>query len=502
MTIAESFLNLFSPHSLKSFGEYKEGSEKAVKTIKHKVGPVEVQNHLEGRVGLGLVPLDFDQCGWGAIDIDNHDGDSVDHKELAIKMSSIPGTVVTRSKSGGAHIYFFFSAPVSGKEARSIMHQVAMATGLASNEIFPKQNRVREDGFGNWLNLPYFGSDESNRYGINEEGERISLANFVATIRANLSEIETALDAMSIGAPPCIEHLLTTPPKQGHRNMALFSLAVFFKRSKPEAWKEKTQTYALTRMVPPLPEIEIRNVIRSVARTDYTYKCTEPPLLDLCNKDKCRLARHGLTIEQQMGQGSPVGFERLIKYLTEPPVWDLFVKELGSVRLSTRALMSHSMVREAVAEKFLKMIPRLKDEEWSAILSDLMEQADVIDVPVDSTASGLVWAALLEYTSISMRDSEFLNPEEDEEAFIERWEAGLPVLREKELYFSGQRFIKWLRQAKRAEGMQPSGIYMALKDRGVSQKRLRIGGEVKRAWVVPAKDMRKEFPVYKTEDEF
>lgn len=501
MTVAESFLALYSPHSIRSYGEYREGDKDPAKTIKLRPGLMAVENHLSGRVGLGLVPLDIDQCGWGVIDIDSHgDEGDVDLKGLALKFSSFPGTVVTRSKSGGAHIYFFFKEAITGKQARSVIHQVALATDLAGNEIFPKQNKIRPDGWGNWINLPYFGGNSTNRFGVTEDGEQMTLESFVATSRTTPMELERALEQTSIGAPPCIDHLLMNPPPQGQRNMALFSLAVFFKRSAPDRWKDKTQEYALTRMDPPLPLQEIRNVLGSVARTDYTYRCTESPLVDLCNKEKCSMARHGLTIEQQGQQGSPVGFKSLTKYLTEPPVWDL-QSELGPIRLTTKALLSHSMIREAIAERYLKIVPKLKTEEWHALLADLMSRCSIIEVPEDSTPSGLVWNALVEYASVAFSDMGGGDDDEDDDSFKVKWDAGLPVRRNGNLYFQGNKYISWLRRAKRAEGLTPSAIYMALKEKGVEQDRIRIDGDIKRTWVVSAAQMRKSFPVYKAEDE-
>lgn len=497
MTIEEDFLHLFAPHSTRSFGEYTPNSSTPAKTIKLRPSITDVAAHLAGTKGLGLVPLDVDQCGWAVIDIDNHEGQDVDHRALALLMSPFPGTVVTRSKSGGAHIYFFFKEVLTGKEARELVHQIAMATDLAGNEIFPKQNKIRPDGWGNWINLPYFGGEKTERYAVNAEGERLSLASFLATPRATQHELLDVVASRAMGAPPCIDHLLRNPPAQGHRNMALFSIAVFFKRSSPQTWTEKVHDYAAHRLDPPLPRSEVNTVIRSVSSKDYTYRCAEAPLIDICNKELCTLARHGLTTEQQNGCGEPVQVKSLIKYLTEPPVWDLNT-ELGPVRVSTKALLSHSLLREAIAERYLKIIPKLKSEEWHAVLSDLMASCVVIEVPDDSTASGLVWAALMEFAAAAYSDDDENTDSGSEEV---RWEAGLPIKKDGNIYFSGGRFISWLRRSKRAEGMSPSGVYMALKEKGVEQGRLRTGKTQKRSWLFPVVMMRKAFPVYTGEKE-
>jgi hypothetical protein len=496
MALADKFLALYSPHSPKSYGEYVESRSDPARTIKEPVTTEAVLKHLVGDVGLGLVPLDGEQSRWGVIDIDNHSTDSdIDLKDLAVKLEHFPGITVTRSKSGGAHVYFFLKESVPGRQIRSLIHQVAMAFGLAGNEVFPKQNKIRKDGFGNWINLPYFGGDQSNRYGIRPTGDRMSLEEFLNQPRTTPTEIESILETLNVGAPPCIQHLLAEPPSQGLRNMALFSLAVFFKRSAPGNWQDKTFNYATGRMDPPLAVSEIRSVVRSVAHKDYTYRCTEAPLVDLCDKAGCKMARHGLSAEQHQQQGEPVAFKSLTKYLTEPPVWDLRT-ELGDVRLSTQALLSHPKIREAVAEKYLKIVPRMKAEEWHSILSDLMGACSVCEVPDDSTATGLVWNALVDYTLVAHAE-EFETPEEDEI----KWNGGIPIRRDGVIHFRGNKFIEWLRRSKRAEGMTSSQVYMALRDKGVKDTRIRVGGSSQRSWAFKASEAKAFVPRYVEEDE-
>lgn len=56
--------------------------------------------HLEGRAGLGIVPIrDDNTCMWGCIDIDNY---TIDHNKLLEKIRQLElPLVVCRTKSGG-----------------------------------------------------------------------------------------------------------------------------------------------------------------------------------------------------------------------------------------------------------------------------------------------------------------------------------------------------------------------------------------------------------------
>ncbi len=230
-----------------------------------------------------------------------------------------------------------------------------------------------------------------------------------------------------------------------------------------------------------------------MGRKDYTYRCTEAPLIDLCDKNSCRLAKHGLTAEEQ--QGDPIKFLGLTKYLTEPPVFDLRT-ELGDVRLGTKSLLSYAAVREAIAEKYLRLIPRLKTETWHAILSDLMSQCTICPVPEDSTPSGLIWNALVEYSQIA-------SEEDTTDVEDSKWQGGIPIRRDGVIYFRGNKFIEWLRRSKRAEGMNQGQIYMALKDKGIESDRKSIGGRSRRSWAFKASKIKNTLPEYIEEtDEF
>ena len=48
---------------------------------------------------------------------------------------------------------------------------MAEKLGFAGSEIFPKQDALaKPEDKGNWLNMPYFGGDATDRYGIKPAG--------------------------------------------------------------------------------------------------------------------------------------------------------------------------------------------------------------------------------------------------------------------------------------------------------------------------------------------
>ena len=124
------------------------------------------KKHLQGEgSSLGVIPINDDsQCKWGCIDVDTY---PLDHVKIAknIKSKKIP-LVVFRSKSGGAHLFLFVENFIPAVAMRKKLQEFASNLGYASCEIFPKQIEIKVDrgDTGNFLNLPYFGGENTTRY--------------------------------------------------------------------------------------------------------------------------------------------------------------------------------------------------------------------------------------------------------------------------------------------------------------------------------------------------
>jgi hypothetical protein len=72
----------------------------------------------------------------------------------------IPGTsFVERSRSGNAHVWVFFSEPLEAWVAMGILKEATKAAGKDHVEVFPKNHDFAKVKLGNYINLPYHGSD-------------------------------------------------------------------------------------------------------------------------------------------------------------------------------------------------------------------------------------------------------------------------------------------------------------------------------------------------------
>ena len=135
--------------------------------VKNPVTKELYEQHLTGKISLGIVPIRADgKCKFGALDIDDHKNSEIkkdfDYKKLLekIKFLKLP-LVVCRSKSGGAHAYLFLDEWTNAKAVRAILAKFAYALGYERGtvEIFPKQDSLKSGDSGSFINLPYHGGN-------------------------------------------------------------------------------------------------------------------------------------------------------------------------------------------------------------------------------------------------------------------------------------------------------------------------------------------------------
>jgi superfamily II DNA or RNA helicase len=129
--------------------------------------PIEDQvilDHLQGRHVVGVYPLLTDETCWFlAADFDKASWtDDVTAFVETCRVIGVPAAV-ERSRSGnGAHVWFFFAAPVAAATARRMgcyliteamtrRHQLSMES---YDRFFPNQDTLPRGGFGNLIALP------------------------------------------------------------------------------------------------------------------------------------------------------------------------------------------------------------------------------------------------------------------------------------------------------------------------------------------------------------
>jgi hypothetical protein len=283
--LAQGFFNLFAglerahgTFAVTRKNEAKNKMEGRASTV-HEPLTVEVwEKHLAGETGVGVIPImDNSKVWWGALDIDRYDIDLLELEKQCKKMD-LP-MFLCRTKSGGAHLYVFFSEMASAKIVRTKLSEFSVALGHAGVEIYPKQIALAsKKDVGNWLNMPYFSGDETERYCIHF-GKKLSTSEFLElAMKHRITEETLVMTVPFTGkefsdGPPCLQTLATRGFAEGGRNKALFNIGVYLRLKDPDNWEKALEESNRKLMTPPLSSREVLLLTKSVGKKDYGYTC-------------------------------------------------------------------------------------------------------------------------------------------------------------------------------------------------------------------------------------
>lgn len=350
------------------------------------------QQHLDGKTSIGIVPIDEDNCcQWGAIDVDDF---TLDLKGLAKKLHKLKlPLVLCRSKSGGAHIFLFVFDPVPAIIMQRKLKDIAACLGFGQAEIFPKQTKllIERGDKGSALNMPYFGGEDSTRYGYGNSGvaltpeEFIELANERTITAKELEEyvIEASQDEEWLDqAPPCLQHLITQGFPKGTRNSGLFNVGVFLRKKYEDDWEQRLEQVNMNYMSPPLVAQEVLTIIKQVQKKDYFYRCNDQPIAGHCNSTVCRTRKFGIG-----SSGGTPQFSNLTKQNSDPPIWFLDV-EGGRLELETDDLLNQNRFQRKCMDALNIIPPRVKDNVWRQLIQQLLDNLTVIEMPDDASNEG------------------------------------------------------------------------------------------------------------------
>lgn len=118
----------------------------------------DIQAHLDGTRTIGLYLLDPNDshCWHTVIDVDTLDKAPRDQIAQALKgMELAQSTILEFSGSKGYHFWLCYEEPVPAAEARALGKAIVARADLSpGTEVFPKQDTIGADGFGNLVKLP------------------------------------------------------------------------------------------------------------------------------------------------------------------------------------------------------------------------------------------------------------------------------------------------------------------------------------------------------------
>ena len=228
---------------------------------------------------------------------------------------------IERSKSKGYHVWTFFDKPIEAVKPRLVFEMI-MEELDTTCEIFPKQDEVGENQFGNFIFLPLFGGDiKRGRTVFVDDTNNIFVDNLPDLKKIKITEVKNIeetivnneLERKTIilkETPvsehrtfsrelPCIEKIKQGVDK-GNRDIACLRLVINYKekgipREDIETlisnWNLKNKQH--------LPSKDLIKTINSVFRGNYkSYGCEDPIIQQYCDKEKCPLTESQLRKEQ------------------------------------------------------------------------------------------------------------------------------------------------------------------------------------------------------------
>jgi hypothetical protein len=407
-------------------GEYKErplnGSGKvkvsgAAKTVREKVTRQHWQDHLDGKVGLGLVPIRDDQCCvFGVIDIDEYD---VDHAKLHAKViAHYPFLLHCRSKSGGAHLYLLLSEPMKAVDVVFKLDKIAATLGHPGVEIFPKQRTIKPGDVGNWINLPMFniaGPSARHAYkagkGVAKIEDFIELAQDLRISASDFLQWPLAEGVVLFeDGPPCLQRHFNKGIDSGQRNTLLFNFGTYFRMKYGDEFT--THLSKLNNdLATPIDPAEFTGMCKSIKRKDFGYQCNEAALREVCDRDTCLKSREfGI----QFYLGDSIQWPTLLGTLkigrsldvygedcggkADAPVW---IEVNGVEELMTyEELTDQKKLRKILAMKHGMFPANMKAGDWIELLQEKFENKMDVEIPFSETYAGSVMALLDEFCGL------------------------------------------------------------------------------------------------------
>lgn len=475
----DRFRGLVRAHGIYTIAKHDAAKNKVIGRAKTVAEPVTVDvwaDHLAGRVGLGIVPIDDNaQSRFGAIDVDIYD---LDFKavENSIRKLSFP-LILCRTKSGGVHLYLFTSEPVSAKLIRDKLMEFAVALGFPGVEIFPKQIQLaNDDDTGNWINVPYFNVAKTDRWAF-YKGKQLSaekfldLADKIAVDAAALEKINAPGNGLLDGGPPCLQHLARAGFPEGTRNNGLFNLGVYCRLYFGDDWETELDKMNREYMAPPLSSNETQTIIKSLKRKKYFYKCNDQPISSVCNRAICLNRKHGVG-----GNADDPGvvFGGLVKLDTRPPTWIVDVNGIRVELNDTADLIAQDRFRVLCIERLNILPNKVTAKSWEKIVQQMLERLEIVDAPDDAGPIGQFMSLVETFTSER-------GMAKDRDELI----LGKPWLNRGRVYFRSADLLRYLEQQRFYEIRNARRAWAILREHGAEHGQFQIKGKCVRVWHIP-----------------
>jgi hypothetical protein len=394
-------------------------------------------------------------------------------------------------------MYLFGREPLRADMVKTILTKWMSELKLEGSDcVFPKQTKLALDSkgqrpLGNWINLPYFGGDNTDRYQI-DEGSKCPIDLFLDNAENGAitqEQLEDFYGSEHSDAPPCIRKALKEGITEGGRNEALFHVTIYNRKRHPEGAREMSHAMQAELFSSPLPFPEADTVIKSALKKSYGYSCKKEPWASWCDKEVCRKCKFGVSETEYTAMANEAKlpmFSDLVKYLnTEPVMWELKMNGVP-MTMTTEELVDYRAVRVKAMEKINVVLPStIKAAQWSdEILSGLMQNVRIEEAPLESSPLGVLALRLDEF----LRKADLSSSGEDhtdKDGLLR----GMPVVQvfqgAKVIMFRSIDYEDFLKRTRTDIPRNKNLWHRANRDMGVSFARVRVKQQVIQVWMLP-----------------
>lgn len=317
-TIAKTLLDLFVVRS-DTYAEQKE--DKSYIRIEQPLTVELLKEHLDGKITIGTYNLDKENMvKWICFDIDLALENS---KEIArliyqkcVENERFPLKAVvleaSRYPDPSYHVWVFFGAPIPAYAAKFLGEKILEICRNPKVELFPKQIKLEEEGFGNLVKVPLGLHQKSKKWSclLNPETFEPLPTESIFEIEGtfvrdrDIEEIKRIVEDEKPSywfsregeekepykgdVPPCIQAILKGI-EEGTRNDTAIRLVCFYLNfCKVEPQKALTSLREWNiKNKPPLNEAELGIILQSALRGHYNFGCNDLILKQFCNRETC-----------------------------------------------------------------------------------------------------------------------------------------------------------------------------------------------------------------------
>lgn len=461
-------------------GEKNKGESKTVKdTLTYAL----IGEHLAGRISVGSIPIYGNNLvDFCAIDVDTYNEAFRNNLVKMIYEYSMPFKPF-KSKSGGLHLFLFFSEPMDAGKVIEVLKKYLVIFNLdRKTEIFPKQSNIKGSQLGNWINLPYFGGDNTQRYLIKKDFTAYTTGEAMSKLmneRTLIDDVDSFLNTLPFNdGPPCIQNIyMHNTLKRGEgRDNYLFSLARYWK-AKEEVDIETRVIEANSRFPDPVPDKDVLHVARSIVKSESTYLCNKEPLVLVCKRPICVMREFGI----EHTSISNFSFGQLTKVDSDPPIYKWIIDDATFEFYDEAAILNQNEFTK-LSIRYLRKVPRrIKDSAWRKIIQTALDSMTIEEVKKDNDFSigGFFMEFLTEYCETRGTG----NPQ-----FLPMGQVYKDI-KSKKYYFKAHALMKFLTDNKNFRSYSSSEVSIKLGALGAKAERLTVKGIItqERCWSLPFK---------------